>query len=215
MGYCRILNGFFLWVTVFWLVSAIGCTPRVVNPIEPFVKQHQLKAPSATEFEICYKYGCKGRVTVVMSRSDWDTIGQVFHPPAKDAEEERVHLAKAVQMMEKIVGKKTGLDSDLAGSITGMFEEGQMDCVDEALNTLTLFRLFDQAGFVRHHTLAGIARRGYIFNGWPHVACAIQDTSDQQLYVLDSWFLAQGETVHVVPFQEWKNGWKPVGWHAI
>lgn len=201
-------------IVIIVMMLALGCSTGPVQPIEPFAAPHNLKKPGPSGFEICYKHGCTVKKEVRLQSSDWKKIATIFHPASRSPVQERNRIAKSIQTMEIIVGEKTGLDSDLGGSFAGLLAAEQMDCVDEALNTLTVFKLLQNAGFIRYHTMAGLARRGFFLNGWPHVACTIKDSTTNELYVVDSWFLDQGETVHVLPFMDWKNGWKPADWNA-
>ncbi len=199
----------------FLFVVLTGCSPNQLYPIDKRAAQHGLSNPDGEGFQICYRHGCELKASVSLLEADWKKVKSVFLPLAKGSAMEREQIAMAIPILEKIIGEKTGIDSDLGGSFAGLLEDNQMDCVDEALNTHTFFKLLEQERLIRFHAIAGIANRGFFFNGWPHVACAIKEVSSNDIFVIDSWFYDQGKPVHILPFDVWKSGWKPEDWHSL
>ena len=171
-----------------------------------FVQQHRLMTPQNEIFQICYAYGCKRRVDVRFSPSDWKRIQNKFKPLPLTATQERHCMARAVQEFEILIGERTGIDSDLAGSFSGLFKENQMDCEDEAVNTNVILTLLVENGLLRFHEFSGIAYRN---RGWPHMAVTIVEKNTTNRFVVDSWFGNQGEPVHVIAYDLWALGWVP------
>lgn len=186
-----------------------GCATTPVKTPEDYLKRHEISDFSRSDFPICHSYGCRQKTKTFFTPKDWHTIKTLFIPAPEDARSERQLIAKAIQSMEIISGKKTGINKDIGGTFTGMFKHNQMDCEDEAVNTNIFLILLQQDHLIRFHSFYGIARRGMIINGWPHVACSIMETAGTDRYVLDSWFTDHGKTVYVLPEQIWKSGWKP------
>lgn len=191
-------------IFTFW-----GCATTPVKTPEDYIKRHQISDFDRSNFPICYSYGCQEKATAFFTQKDWQAIKNIFTPAPEDAQSERQFIAKAIQSMEIIVGEKTGTNQDIGGTFTGMFKQNQMDCEDEAVNTNIFLILLQQDNLMRFHSFYGIARRGMIINGWPHVACSIVETAGTDRYVLDSWFTDHGMTVYVVSEQIWKSGWNP------
>ncbi len=197
------------------VLLCLTCSCSLMNPrantTDEFILYHELKQPVWSDFQICYQHGCNKTAGVNLSENEWRQIKQHFIPAPKNAESERDCIAKAVQALENMVGRKTGIDSDMGGTFPGLLElkENQMDCEDEAVNTNVFLYLMEQDNLIRFHEFYGIAHRGFFAGGWPHMACAIVDIKTQEKFVVDSWFSDQGMPVHVLPYTLWKSGWKP------
>ena len=108
-----------------------------------------------------------------------------------------------------MVGKKTGTDRDKSGTFAHLGEEGQLDCIDESINTSFYMIMMFNDGLIRSHTVEDRAHRGFFFRGWPHSSAVIRDTNTQEYFAVDSWFLDNGEPPHIIPLQKWRDGWKP------
>jgi hypothetical protein len=111
--------------------------------------------------------------------------------------------------MESIVGPLTGTDGDIGGSLQGAFRKNQMDCEDEAVNTCTYLIMMQDDGLITYHDIYKPTMRGFVVMGWPHVATVLKDKQTGERFVVDSWFEDNGHPAHVVPYREWKSGWRP------
>jgi hypothetical protein len=112
--------------------------------------------------------------------------------------------------MEQITGKKTGTDRDIAGAKFFKYDENQLDCIDEAVNTSLYLGFFEQDGLLKWHGVDGPARRGQFIDGaWPHNTAVVKEKKTGKQYAIDSWFSANGEEPDIVPLELWMNGWRP------
>lgn len=126
---------------------------------------------------------------------------------------ERVNIAAAVALLENLVGRMTGTDVDL-GKDDGMGRPGQLDCIDESVNTTVYLTMLQNDGLLRFHSVGGQATRGPftgLLTQWPHSTSVMRDTESGTEYAVDSWFLANGEPPYIVPMSEWWRGWRPPG----
>ncbi len=167
--------------------------------------------PNVDQFNHCSAYGCSKVQQTYFNASEWEQITSLFSAQARDAADEREQLRAAVAMMEKIIGPKTGTDKDIAKSwLLTLMPGGQLDCIDESINTTTYLNLLNDAGFISYHDIGKIAIRGnnVSFMLLHNTATLIErDTGIN--YAIDSWFGANGTRPHIVHLDEWMKGWKP------
>lgn len=167
------------------------------------------QAPQLNHFEVCQGGGCAQVSAASLTLEQWQQVAHVFKPKAESAEQERQQIAKAIGVLEQIVGKQVGTEGDLAGTFGSMGMPGQMDCNDEAINTTTYMRLLKQAGLMTLHEVEDTRTRNFFFTGWPHSAAVIHEIASQQRYAVDSWFYDNGHAATIVPFEQWKANYQP------
>lgn len=91
-----------------------------------------------------------------------------------------------------------------------------MDCIDETINTSMYLKFFEDAGLLKHHTVARPIHRGYFINGmWPHNSGAVQENKTGTIYAIDSYYSDNGGEVHVVDLDTWHAQWRPEGLRDI
>jgi hypothetical protein len=132
----------------------------------------------------------------------------VFATPAEAPPEEREQIRSAIALLETVVGPMTGTSSDLGGTWPGFGLPGQMDCIDESINTTTYLRMLQKYGLLRWHGVVDRATRWSLFS-WPHTTAVIEERSSRRQWAVDSWFLDNGEPPFVLPLETWRDGWKP------
>lgn len=163
--------------------------------------------PKPASFILCHGRDCRKKTRITLKKSEWRRVARLF--PAKSAEAERRQIARAIGLLEQMTGKKAGTAGDLGGTFDGAFSSGQMDCEDETLNTGTYLTMLESKKLLRFHALAGRAHRGNFLTGWPHRAVRIAEKKTKKLFVVDSWFHANGKPAEVVPLARWEGGWRP------
>ncbi|GAB4359120.1 MAG: hypothetical protein Kow006_28060 [Gammaproteobacteria bacterium] len=188
-----------------------GCASTHRLGPEAIYEIHGIAPPAPGGFEICYNHGCAARARVALTPAEWASVLQIFSPPPETPRAERQRIARAIARLETLTGEKTGTSADLGGTFPGLFTRYQMDCIDESVNTTVYLTMLEQAGRLRFHRLAGTATRGFFLRGWPHTAATLLDTLSGEIQVVDSWFEANGGTVHIVGLEQWMDGWRPEG----
>ena len=148
-------------------------------------------------------------VTVALRQEDWQRVQTIFREGDEGPENERMHIAVAIALLETVVGQTTGTWRDLGGDVRGFLRPGQMDCVDEATNTTTYLRMLAADGLLAWHTVEAPVKRGHILFGMPHATALITDHTTGERWAVDSWFLDNGEPPYIVPYVIWKEGWYP------
>lgn len=167
------------------------------------------QTPVPDEFSFCWGGTCAGVETVSLRDEEWQQVRQVFAEPAEDAEGERLLIAEAVGLLERLVGAKTGTDGDRAGTFGNSAWPGQLDCNDESTNTLSYLRMMTNAGLIRQHqVLSATTRGGFLIFG-RHTTAVIQEIANSQQYAVDAWFHDNGIPPEIVPLGVWQDGWRP------
>lgn len=181
------------------------------SPATGRLKQHHTDLIARQDFGICKGYGCRYYVKTGLDAQEWQQIEDVFAIPPEDAAQERALIKKAIGLFERLIGPKTGTDTDDAGArILNFSTRDQMDCIDEAFNSTTYLYLLRQAELIRFHILGQPLHRGNYLDRWPHNSATIHEIEDMQgHYVVDSWFHANGQDPEIVPASLWSDGWSP------
>lgn len=193
------------------LVFALFLTACVApqQGVRRYLEHYDIVDPHPSDFKICYSHGCEKSAQVQLSAAQWERVRAVFAQRPSDAAEEREYLARAIGVLESIVGPLTGTDVDIGGSFQGMFHNRQMDCEDESVNTLMYLTMMENDGLITYHDIYRPTSRGFVIMGWPHTATVLRDKQTREKFVIDSWFGDNGQPAYVVPLKKWKWGWRP------
>jgi hypothetical protein len=168
---------------------------------------HNVSADVPGEFRVCYDFACKSSAMVQFSVKDWDKVVGLFYLNA-DASEERQRMREAVATMESLVGKYTPTHRDVGRNWPADHEStslpsGQMDCIDESINTSTYLKLLEKEGLLKFHLVRERAyRRSLLTQHW---AAQVVETENGQHYIIDSWFDDNGELPILVSGKVWHD----------
>lgn len=176
---------------------------------DTFVRDDIETEPTSSNFSVCHGHSCAGVDQIGLSAHEWRSIRRLFSRASTSPAQERGFIARSIARFETIVGKRNGTWNDKGGDLKGLGQDGQMDCIDESINTTTYLRIMEHAGLLRWHTVEDRATRGWFIKGWPHTTAVIRDTRGDELYAVDSWFEDNGQPPHIVPLKLWKDGWDP------
>jgi len=186
-------------------LSLSACITEPASYKNYFAKK-KIAIPDSTQLQHCRGYGCRFKDSISLAPTDWQKIKSHFHKNPKDAAEERARISVAIGTFEKIVGKASGSDVDLAGTFqsTGNFQE---DCVDESINTTSYLVILKNAGLLRFHDILQPTAR--LWSGWPHQTAVILENTTQEKFAVDSWFHDNGVNAEIIPLALWEAGWSP------
>ena len=190
-------------VAVFLLA---GCATGI-NP-----KKYNNEPVKHDRFTICHGYSCTHKSGTGFSAKEWKSITAILKSKSKNAAAERSKIARAVAKMEQYTGARTNTAQDLP--MAGAFKESgyQLDCIDETVNTTQYLTMLQDAGLLKFHELAEPTHRGYLIDGrWPHNTAVIREKEGNLLWVVDSFYRANGQEPYIVPRKDWLAGWKPPG----
>ena len=187
-----------------------ACAAGVSENWRDYLDNHGVGGSAPNAVRHCHGYGCRLTSTAKLGKKDWAQIAALFKPRPATPAKERAKIARAIGMLERKIGKQDGTESDQPGTFR-QFGNDQLDCVDESTNTTTYLSLLMEKKLIRHHILlAPTARLPIIHAGrWPHQTAVIAETKTGAAFAVDSWFGKNGEDAHIVPLEQWKDGWKP------
>ena len=156
---------------------------------------------------VCSGYGCVIKDKFRFSRKDLNRLKSIMASGKRSAAAERRAVARAIGTMERMARAKLRYRPDVKLSyIINSGKRGQMDCVDESLNTTGYLRYLHANGLLRHHTPdRGYAERGLIIDGrYPHKSASMRDKSGIR-WTVDSWYKPDGKAAQIMKYSAWKR----------
>jgi hypothetical protein len=176
----------------------------------------QFAAPNPTlgEFPVCHGFGCSLITRASLSNAEWRRVAAVFRPPPKDAEAERRRIARAVALMQIMVGPKTGTAApqwthkDLMVLRSGG-DPTQLDCIDEAVNTWTYMTMMERDGLFRFHRVAKLSHAGGLTDLANVRNTAVLQEKGGDYFAIDPSLVDHGVLPPVMPLSTWLGTWPP------
>ena len=152
---------------------------------------------------VCYGFSCKIRQIVSITPAEWRSVVNWLDGAATTPEGERQQIRQAIGWMEVVVSRytPTHLDKGMNLEKHPVNMAGQMDCIDESINTTTYLTLFEQQGYLHWHRVTDRAYRGVAFDA--HWAAQIEQVDSGVNYVVDSWFQDNGMLHYIAKSTEW------------
>jgi hypothetical protein len=170
-------------------------------------------APATPDsFVLCHGYSCTSKTPTGFTNAEWMAVESVFEPAPKTAEDERSKIGRALALMERQIGAKTGTDEDIGAAVTRKTSRLQLDCIDETVNTTHYVGFLQKAGWLKFHEITEPTHRGYFIDGrWPHNTAVIREKETGTLWAVDTFYRPNGEEPYILPRADWLAGWKPPG----
>ena len=172
-----------------------------------------LTAWAEERIAVCFDYGCSAQADVLYSDKQLRRVGRAMMA-AKDPEAEREALSVTIGRLLKWAGKQTPIAVDKGGNMADDEVSGKMDCIDHSTTTTRLLHMLEEHSWLRyHHTLEPIARRHFVF--FEHYSAQIEEVSAantgeaSRRFVVDSWFVDNGQPAVVLPLASWLAGEGP------
>ena len=172
-----------------------------------------LTAWADARIAVCFDYGCSAQAEVVYSDKQLRRVGRAL-TAAKSAEAERDAISVTIGRLLRWAGKQTPIAVDKGGNIADDEVSGKMDCIDHSTTTTRLLHLLEEHHWLRyHHTLEPVVRRHFLF--FEHHSAQIEEVwpdstgEDPQRFVVDSWFVDNGQPAVVMPLASWLAGEGP------
>ena len=154
---------------------------------------------------VCMNFSCREKQIIWLRLDEWKSVANWFHPPAASAEIERTNIKNAIGWMEVIVGRHTPTHRDVGGDLGNPDAQypGQLDCIDESLNTTTYLKLFEQNNLLKYHKVVDRAYRRAILD--QHWAGQIEVINSGERWVVDSWFQHNGYLPYMQTTEKWED----------
>jgi hypothetical protein len=164
---------------------------------------------------ICYGYGCLAQAKITYSEAQLRDIGRQLSV-AVDAENERKLLAVAIGELYGWAGQQSDIKNDRGGNYADGHVPGKMDCIDHSQSTTRLLKLLEARGYLRWHRVLPPEVRSRMFLT-VHWSAVIEEKDrggeknddEAARFVVDSWFVDNGQPAVVLPLAEWKKGAGP------
>ncbi len=188
------------------LIAAAAALCSLVSPFVSMPGEANELAPPDT-VRVCFDFACKSQNEVTLSLADWRRVSNLFLLSG-NAKEERARIKDAIALMESLVGQYAPTHRDVGMNWAHEDESlnaisGQMDCIDESINTTTYLREIEKAGFLEYHrVLDRVYRKSLLYQHW---AAQVEDIASGQKYVIDSWFKDNGEHPVLVKSERWHD----------
>lgn len=159
---------------------------------------------------ICHGYGCL--VEDSIHYRDWQLaeIGRRL-AQAVDAENERILLAGVIGSLYGWAGEQSDIRNDRGGNYADEGVSGRMDCIDHSTSTTRLLKVLERRGLLRYHRVLEPDVRNFAFIFPAHWAAVIEEinTPSARHFVVDSWFVDNGQPAVILPLEDWKEGAGP------
>lgn len=163
---------------------------------------------------ICYGYGCVAQAEIDFSRGQLGDVRRRLFS-AVDAADERKMLAEVIGQLYRWAGEQSDIRNDRGGNYADGHGPGKMDCIDHSTSTTRLLTLLEARGYLRWHRVLSPEPRyllGIFASHWSAVIEEIAENADADetmRFVVDSWFVDNGEPAVILPLADWKKGAGP------
>ena len=165
--------------------------------------------PTPQQFDFCWGGTCAEVIQVHLEAAEWEKVRNLFKTAPETAEQERRVVSRAIGLLEKIVGAKTGTAGDRAGTYGNSIWPGQLDCNDEATNSTSYLRMMQDDGLLQFHEVLDTTTRGGFLIFGRHSTAVLGERATGKKFAVDSWFYDNGEPAVVLPLEVWSGGWRP------
>ncbi len=161
---------------------------------------------------ICYGYGCIAQAQIRFSDAQLDEVGRQL-ALAVDAENERKLLGAAIGRLYGWAGEQSDIRNDRGGNYADGHAPGRMDCIDHSTSTTRLLRLLEARNYLRWHRVLEPAVRNWALVFPAHWSAVIEEKRGGAVsqFVVDSWFVDNGQPAVILPLADWKKGAGPDG----
>ena len=162
---------------------------------------------SAKEIKVCSGYGCIISDHFTFTDSDNVDLAKSMSGSSASAFDERAAIAQTIGLMERKARAKLRYRPDVKKAyIKNSSKRGQMDCVDESLNTTEYLKHLYGLGLLKFHKPnKRYAERGFILDGrYPHKSASMTDQSGKR-WTVDSWYGDDGQPAQIMEHARWRK----------
>ena len=159
---------------------------------------------------ICHAYGCLVQEEIGFSELRLNQVGAALSA-AVNAVNEREILAEVIGRMYAWAGEQSDIRNDRAGNYADGSIPGKMDCIDHSTSTTQLLQLLEGRAYLRWHRVLPVDSRKFAWIFTAHWSAVIEEKGGDESarYVVDSWFVDNGQPAVILPLDEWKKGAGP------
>jgi len=177
---------------------------------------------------VCFNYSCAATETVAFDAAVLELAREQLLA-ASDPVTERAALAAVVGRLYREAGVQTPVGADRAGNYFDQGVDGRMDCIDHSTNTTRFLKMIEARGMLRfHHVLEPAKRTRFVLQHFSAVVeeveppvslrpavvvpdhvplpAPVPDSRPGERFVIDSWFVDNGEAAIVLSLADWLDG---------
>ncbi len=199
------------WLGISLAVSACAENAHHLNTV--YLDRFATPNPTLAEFTVCHGFGCSEKSYAVLSKDQWQRVTRVFTPRAKNAQVERQQIARAVALVETMVGPQTGIAAHQWTHqnmliVPNLGDTTQLDCVDEAVNTWTYMMLMEHGGLLHFHRVAQLSYAGSLTDPFMRNTAVLQEINGDY-FAIDASLVDSGVPPPIMPLETWMGEWPP------
>ncbi|MDP2882254.1 MAG: hypothetical protein Q8N89_11795 [Azonexus sp.] len=159
---------------------------------------------------ICYGYGCLVQADIRYTEGQFGEVRRMLISTV-NPENERKMISEAIGLLYAWAGEQSDIHNDRGGNYADGHVSGKMDCIDHSTSTTRLLKLLEARGYLRWHRVLEPVARDAITVFFVHWSAVIEEKMDGEAprFVVDSWFVDNGQPAVVLPLGEWKKGAGP------
>ncbi|MCI5061025.1 MAG: hypothetical protein MRY79_08135 [Alphaproteobacteria bacterium] len=166
--------------------------------------QYSQPQESYDDFVLCHGYGCTEKTRIGFHESEWSTVLNIFDSSAATPEQERMQIAKAIALLERMSAELAGTGEDQPKAPILRSSNKELDCIDETVNTSKYLGFLEAAGVLKFHEGGEPAYKGYLIDGtYPHNTATIIERETGEIYVVDSYIYAGGQEPDIRSLNDW------------
>ncbi len=194
-------------------VAVSACAENANHLNTVYLDRFATPDPTLAEFTVCHGFDCRERSPASLSLSEWHQVTALFRPRAKTPQAERQQIVRAVALIQRLVGPKTGTAApqwthkDMM-IYPNMGDLSQLDCVDELVNTWTYMSLMERGGLLHFHRVAQLANAGGLNDPFMRNTAVLQEI-DGGYYAIDASLVGSGVPPPIIPLATWMGSWPP------
>lgn len=195
-------------------LAVSACVHSSDNLSTTYLDRYARANPTPAAFTECHGFGCTEVSAVSLSPQQWRRVAAVFHPRAANARAERRQIARAVALMQRLVGAQTGTGVHQWTHQNLMIKPNfgdttQLDCIDESVNTWTYMTMMERDHFFRFHRVAKLAYAGLPTDTNPRNTAVVQDKANGEYFAIDPSLVDFAVPPPVIPLKVWLGSWPP------
>ncbi|MBS1144744.1 MAG: hypothetical protein H6R14_2150 [Proteobacteria bacterium] len=159
---------------------------------------------------ICYGYGCLVQADIRYTEGQLGEVRRMLASTV-NPENERKMISEAVGRLYAWAGEQSAVRNDRGGNYADGHVPGKMDCIDHSTSTTRLLTLLEARGYLRWHRVLPVEGRGFLSIFLNHYSAVIAEKGEGETprFVVDSWFVDNGQPAVILPLEDWKKGAGP------
>ncbi|AXS80656.1 hypothetical protein [Dechloromonas sp. HYN0024] len=159
---------------------------------------------------VCYGYSCVAQADIRFTEGQLGEVRRILSA-AEDAESERGRLAEVIGRLYAWAGEQSYIHNDRGGNYADGHMPGKMDCIDHSTSTTRLLKMLEARHYLRWHGVLAPVERGFAKMLFVHWSALIEEKAAGEAgrFVVDSWFVDNGQPAVILPLGEWMKGAGP------